>query len=149
MRELVYREDSWNLRKFDWDMQLDHNKVMGSKRLWKWSGLILFGLMFVAVCCGYLFSTIQTFVAWDQMYVFREYSRIERVSNDPKEIAQCLRSIARDYPSGTKQKTGNCLDKMVEIAREAYARLCIEHLRKLTQKDLGDDPKAWIEAYDK
>lgn len=38
---------------------------------------------------------------------------------------------------------------MVEMARKAHIRLCIEHLRKLTKKDLGDDPQVWIEEYDK
>jgi hypothetical protein len=50
------------------------------------------------------------------------------------------------YPSGTKQTAGSALDRVVERSRQSAVREIIAILRSRTGKDLGDDPRRWIEG---
>jgi len=78
---------------------------------------------------------------------FSKHEEIARLSNNPAEIAHELRYIVTYYPSGTRNKKNSQIDKIVEAARMAYIRLCINKFRSITGNELGDDPQPWISKY--
>ena len=51
------------------------------------------------------------------------------------------------YPSGTKQKHGSALDRIVERSRSLAERRIIEMLRDATGKDVGADAEVWVREF--
>lgn len=73
--------------------------------------------------------------------------RTVALKQDAPGALGCLEHLLIDYPSGTKQRRGSHLDRMVEGHRAAVAREIIAHLRRVTGQDFGNDPEAWIQGY--
>ncbi len=89
---------------------------------------------------GAMFADEQTEL-FDQM---RSYALN---STTPSEIAGFLQYIVHYYPSGTKQRAGSRLDRVVERHRAAVVRDIVGHLQRTTGDKLGENPDAWIEKY--
>jgi len=51
------------------------------------------------------------------------------------------------YPSGTKQKRGSRLDRIVERSRSLAELRMIQMLRDATGKELDNDAEAWIHEF--
>src|SRR4051794_5157523 len=85
---------------------------------------------------------IEVAFAEEQTAIF-EKMRARAVRSDAAEAAGCLAYVVSYYPSGTKQRQGSRLDRVVERARARAVAEIIGHLRAKTGLDLGDDPKAW------
>jgi hypothetical protein len=84
--------------------------------------------------------------AEEQTERFEEY-RSRALRSDVAEAAGCLKFIVNHYPSGTKQKPGSRLDRMVERVRSRAVRDVIAHLRAKTGMDLSDDPEGWLKRF--
>ena len=82
----------------------------------------------------------------EQTKIFDEM-RGRALQHDAVETADCLRYVINYYPPGTKQKKGSPLDLIVERARANAVNDILRHLRSTSEKDLGDDPDAWLRAY--
>jgi hypothetical protein len=89
---------------------------------------------------------IEVAFASDQIEIF-ETMRTRALQSDTGEAASSLEYAIRYYPSGSKQRTGSRLDKMVEQARMKAARDIVAYLRQKTGQDLGEDPEKWIERF--
>jgi len=73
----------------------------------------------------------------------------QAVAASPAEAAGALAYVVNYYPSGTKQRRGSRLDKVVERAGASVIRGMVSELREKTGEDLGTEPEAWIERYAK
>ena len=94
---------------------------------------------------GYL--RVQVALGEEQARMFEE-CRIEALrSSAPERIVDYIQGAIDYYPSGTKQRVGSHVDRMVELSRQAAIRDMIAHLRVTTGIDLGADPEKWIERY--
>jgi hypothetical protein len=102
---------------------------------------------FLYWCYGWLH--IQTAMADDQTHIFDDMRTQALQSAAPHDISRSLEYVVFYYPSGTKQKTGSRLDRVVERHRTAVVREIIAHLRRTTGQDLGDNPEPWIQKYEK
>ncbi|MCC6796954.1 MAG: hypothetical protein IT366_17680 [Candidatus Hydrogenedentes bacterium] len=110
----------------------------------------LVGLALVGVA-GYFFvrwadQIVGVEFAEDQTRIFEEMRRQSRDMTGP-EAVNSLNYVVTYYPSGSKQRPGSKLDRIVERARASAIREIIAALRVKTGKDLGDDPAVWIRAY--
>ena len=86
-------------------------------------------------------------LAEEQTAIF-DQMRVQAEQAEPADAVESLRYAWNYYPSGTKQVTGSELDTIVERARRNAAREMVDDLRRKTGRDLGDDPRAWIEEFD-
>ncbi|QDU59445.1 hypothetical protein Pan216_02730 [Planctomycetes bacterium Pan216] len=86
---------------------------------------------------------MQLLAAYDSYSIF-EHARIRAVSADVDETADQLAYIVGYYPSGTRLAKDSPLDKLVECCRNSAIRELIALLKEQTDKDLGNDPVAWI-----
>lgn len=82
----------------------------------------------------------------DQIDVFHQME-VDAIGARPEQAVQKLAYIIFYYPSGSKQEAGSRGDRIVEKCRENSIRRIISYLRQETEKDYGDDPEAWIEAF--
>jgi hypothetical protein len=119
------------------------------KRLAVASG-VLCAIMFVG--SGFLFWSygslhIQTAFADEQTRIFDEMRTQALQSNSPPDIAGALAYAANYYPSGSKQRAGSRLDRVVERHRTAVVRDIVAHVRRSTGEDLGESPELWIQKY--
>ena len=124
--------------------------ISGYKRLTIVLGVICIGLV---VLCGSLvwshgWLTIRVAWASEQTKIFHEMRTRARTS-DPAGAAGCLEYVVGYYPSGSKQKAGSRLDRMVEHERTLAARDIVAYLRIKTGEDLGESTEAWIQKYAK
>ncbi len=87
---------------------------------------------------------IRAALASEQTSIFAQM-RAEAITGDVTRAAECLEYTVHYYPSGTKQIPGSTLDRIVERARAEAAAAIIDHLRRVTGLDLGDEPQPWIE----
>lgn len=94
---------------------------------------------------GYLY--LQATFADEQTQLFNEMRTQALQSTAPPEIAGLLKHVVIYYPSGSKQRAGSKLDRVVERHRTAVVRDIIEHLRRTTGQNLGENPEAWIRKY--
>ena len=103
------------------------------------------------ILCGWLFwelglQTVHIALASEQTVIFEEM-RIKALQCEPAGAVAFLEYAVDYYPSGTKQKSGSRLDRMVEQSRSATTREIISYLRSKTGQDLGEDPQVWIQKY--
>jgi hypothetical protein len=84
--------------------------------------------------------------AAEQTEIYEEM-RARALQSDPAGAASSLEYAVRYYPSGTKQRTGSHLDRIVERERARAVRDIVAHLRQKTGQDLGEDPEKWIERF--
>jgi hypothetical protein len=94
----------------------------------------------------YVRQKIEVAFASDQIEIF-EAMRTRALQSDTIEAASSLEYAIRYYPSGSKQRTGSRLDKIVERERIKAARDIIAYLRQKTGQDLGEDPEKWGERF--
>jgi hypothetical protein len=94
----------------------------------------------------YFQQSIEVVFASEQTEIFEEM-RARALRSNPTEAASSLEYAVKYYPSGSKQRTGSRLDKMVERDRTRAIRDIIEHLRQKTGQDLGEDAEKWIERF--
>jgi hypothetical protein len=87
---------------------------------------------------------IRAAMASEQTSIFAQM-RADALAGDVARAVECLDYTVHYYPSGTKQIPGSSLDLMVERARSEAAAAIIDHLRRVTGLDLGDEPQPWIE----
>lgn len=102
--------------------------------------LVLYG----KCCWDYGSLSIRVAFAEEQMEIFEEM-RVKAAQSDAPEAVRCLEYALYYYPSGSKQVSGSPLDRMVERARRNSVTAIITDLRNRTGKDLGDDPRRWID----
>jgi hypothetical protein len=91
---------------------------------------------------------VEVAFAEDQTRTFDDM-RQQASGDSASAAAESLAYVMNYYPSGTKQREGSRLDRMVERARTAATREIISALRQKTGEDLGAKPEAWIEKYAK
>ncbi len=84
--------------------------------------------------------------AEEQTRIFEDMRRQSRDMTVP-EAVRSLNYVVTYYPSGSKQRSGSKLDRIVERARASAIREIIAALRVKTGKDLGDDPAVWIRTH--
>jgi hypothetical protein len=107
-------------------------------------------LLLFATCVLYWNHTVlrvQAAFADEQMQVFDQMRSRALESISPPDIAGFLQYVLMYYPSGTKQRTGSKLDRVVERHRTAVVRDIIAHLRRITGEDLGESPEPWVRKY--
>ena len=119
------------------------------KRLAVGLGIICTAL-FVGSCFlfwsyGYLY--LQAAFADEQTQIFDEMRTRALRSTSSPDIAGSLEYVVFYYPSGSKQRSGSKLDRVVERHRTAVVRDIIAHLRRTTGQDLGERPEPWIQKY--
>ncbi len=91
---------------------------------------------------------IEIAFAEEQTKIF-DSMREKAIQADARGAAGFLEYAVNYYPSGSKQRSGSRLDKILERMRSYAVRDIISHLRQKTGEDLGEKPKAWIEKYAK
>jgi hypothetical protein len=90
---------------------------------------------------------LQAAFADEQTQIFDEMRTQALQSTAPPDIAGSLGYVVNYYPSGSKQRTGSKLDRVVERHRTTVVREIIAHLRLTTGDDLGESPEVWIQKY--
>ena len=101
---------------------------------------------------GFLFWSygwlhVQAAFADEQTHIFDEMRTRALQSTSPPDIAGSLEYVVIYYPSGSKQRAGSKLDRVVERHRAAVVRDIVAHLRHTTGQDLGERPEPWIQKY--
>jgi hypothetical protein len=91
---------------------------------------------------------IEVAFADEQTRIFEDM-RQQAFGGSPSGAAEALAYAVNYYPSGTKQREGSRLDKVVERARASVVRDIVSGLRQKTGENLGEKPEAWIEKYAK
>jgi hypothetical protein len=91
---------------------------------------------------------IEVAFAEEQTRIFDDM-RNKALGESPTGAAESLAYVVNYYPSGSKQREGSRLDRVVERARVATVREIISELRQKTGEDLGVKPETWIEKYAK
>jgi len=89
---------------------------------------------------------IEVAFAEEQTRIFEDM-RQQALGESPSGAAEALAYVVNYYPTGTKQREGSRLDKVVERSRASVAKDIIFELRQKTGEDLGTKPEAWIEKY--
>lgn len=90
---------------------------------------------------------VQAAFADEQTQIFDEMRTRALQSTSPPDIAGSLEYAVCYYPSGSKQRAGSRLDRVVERHRTAVVRDIVAHLRRTTDQDLGESPEPWIQKY--
>ena len=80
---------------------------------------------------------------YNTIYTF-DRQRFMAVHSEPKQAVDILYSL-----DASPDTNASYYAKIYEIERVAVIRDIIVYLRQKTGEDLGDDPKKWIERYDK
>lgn len=112
-------------------------------------GLLLLSGVIVVAEMRNMELTLRASLADEQVRVF--YHMRSEAASTPNltRAAQCLDYANHYYRSGTKQKRGTPLDRLVERVRSEVVQDIIGILRQKSGEDLGDDPEAWIKEYGK
>jgi len=96
---------------------------------------------------SYNYLYLQAAFADEQTQIFDEMRMRALQSTVPPDIAGSLEYVVIYYPSGSKQRAGSKLDRVVERHRTTVVRDIVAHLRHTTGQDLGDSPEPWIQKY--
>jgi len=107
--------------------------------------VLFVGSGFVFWSYGWLY--VRAALADEQTQIFDEMRTQALQSTAPPDIASALEYVVIYYPSGTKQRAGSKLDRVVERHRTAVVRDIVAHLRRTTGQDLGESPETWIQKY--
>jgi hypothetical protein len=91
---------------------------------------------------------IEVAFAEEQTRIFEDMHK-QAIGGSPAGAAEALAYVVNYFPTGTKQREGSRLDKVVERMRASVVRDIISELRQKTGEDLGAKPEAWIEKYAK
>ena len=83
--------------------------------------------------------------ARQQIDYFYDLSDEARLGNRSSAIAH-LEAVLYFYPSGTRFTSGSVLDSLVENDRSRASQRIIDHLRKISGEDCGNDPQEWIRS---
>jgi hypothetical protein len=112
--------------------------------------LVVLGAMILLLtaCCGWLFyeslrNSLELAFADEQTEIFSQMES-QALRGTPADGRGALEYAINYYPSGTKQRAGSRLDRIVERARSEAITSIVAHLRRTAPVDLGDDPKAWV-----
>ncbi len=119
----------------------------------KWSSrksVVVIALLAVVVALQLLNSlrtSLKTTFADEQTEVFSELAEDATTSlkQEPPDVERALELldyVRSYYPSGTKQKTGSTLDRIVERARLQAEGQIVGTLRSVTGKDYGSSAEA-------
>jgi hypothetical protein len=104
--------------------------------------VVLLGL-FLCFICKFQVERVQQRSIYNTIYTF-DRQRFMAVHSEPKQVVDILYSLDSSPDTNTSYYA-----KIYEIERVAVIRDIIIYLRQKTGADLGDDPKKWIERYDK
>lgn len=139
-----------NLQHRGAETQRDGNKTSLSNGL-----LVLVGLvaLLLAILLGWQTWNharlkIEIAFAEEQTRIFEDM-RQQALGGSPSGATEALAYVVSYYPTGSKQREGSRLDKVVERARASVIGDIISELRQKTGEDLGAKPEAWIEKYAK
>src|SRR5579883_1510462 len=105
---------------------------------------LLLIVLYGKCCWDHGSLSIRVAFAEEQMEIF-DGMRVKASQADPTEAVRYLEYALNYYPSGSKQIQDSRLDRMVERARRNAVAAIITDLRNRTGKDLGDDPRRWID----
>jgi len=97
-------------------------------------------------------SIIHSAFADEQTEVFADMAAkasasLHQSPPDLRAAIGCLQYTHNYYPSGTKQRPGSRLDRIVERSRLLAELRIIQMLRDATGKDFGDQADAWIREF--
>lgn len=139
-----------SIQRGDAEAQRSERKTSFSNGLLVLVGL---GALLLAILLGwqswnYARLKIEVAFAEEQTRIFEDM-RKQGSSGSPTGAAESLAYVLNYYPSGSKQREGSRLDRVVERARTDAVREIISELRQKTGEDLGAKPEAWIEKYAK
>jgi prepilin-type processing-associated H-X9-DG protein len=114
--------------------------------------VLISSLTLVAVLCvvcaeKYTMLKLNVAFADGQVAIFEDMKASANGTTDPQQLSGKLEYVMNYYPSGSKQKSGTQLDRIVELARSNSIAVIIGRLRIVTGKDLGNDPKDWVGQY--
>lgn len=90
---------------------------------------------------------VQEAFADEQTQIFDDMRTRALQSAAPPDITGRLDYVISYYPSGSKQRMGSRLDRVVERHRTAVIRDMVAHLRRTTGQNLGESPEPWIQKY--
>jgi hypothetical protein len=115
--------------------------------------IVVFGVVLLLFILGwqswnYFRLQVEVAFAEEQTQIFDEM-RQKALQADAVGAAEFLGYVVNYYPSGTKQRAGSRLDKIVERERAFVTHDIISYLRQKTGEDLGENPEAWIKKYAK
>lgn len=116
------------------------------KRCCLWITRISVLFIFLCILVDYSWNVILVAFAEGQTETFEEM-RLKAAAPGPADVSY-LRGVLDYYPSGSKEAKGSRLDRIVERARQSAVREIIASLKAKTGRDLGDDPRIWIERLD-
>lgn len=122
--------------------------MAGPRRLVAVLAVLLLGLLAGSGWLLWSLAVLRIEVAFaaEQTAIF-EQMRQEALQGDARTAAGCLEYVVNYYPSGTKQRAGSKLDRLVERARALAVADIVAHLRRTTGEDLGDAPEPWVRKY--
>ena len=95
---------------------------------------------------NYVRLRVEVAFAEEQTRIFAE-ARSKALESSVTEAAELLDHIQYYYPSGSKQRAGSHLDRIVERDRVGASRDVIHYLRQKTGEDLGEKPEPWVQKY--
>ena len=105
---------------------------------------ILFVNLFIY---SYALDTLKTYALSN--YFFYRYEKMISHTSDPKEVVNVLEYLISYCPPHFEDsKKKNLLQNLIDKKnKESCMRLTLEHLKKITGRDLENDPERWIEFY--
>jgi hypothetical protein len=106
--------------------------------------LACFGVVF----WNYGLQKTEVALAEEQTRIF-EAMRVKAMEGDSVVAVECLEYVVHYYPSGTKQRIGSRLDRVVDRNRALTEQAIITSLRHKTHEDLGTNSALWIQKYGK
>ena len=123
-------------------------KTASRKTVWALSGVIavLAGLLLWSAYCNLLLQ-VETTLA-DGHAGELETLRDDALANtNVTKIADTLRYMAIYYAPSDPEVLRKRHESLLGRVRRELIRDVIDHLRKLTGRDLGEDPALWVAAY--
>lgn len=94
-----------------------------------------------------LFRTgLEAVFAAEQTSIFEDMRTQALTTDNVDQAIGSLEYAVGYYPSGTKQRVGTSLDRVVERRRRSAVREMIAHLRHITDQNFGDDTTVWIDG---
>jgi len=130
----------------------------GSSRRWIGTKTLRRGVIaLAALACGaiclavwclvrYAALSVEVGLARERVQVIA-YATDRALRGTPAEAAAHLEYVLGYYPPGQGRSAGAELDAIVETHRRVCTRQIIEHLKRTTGENLGDEPRAWIERF--
>jgi len=107
---------------------------------------VLAGLLIWSVASNFRFR-IETILADGHATLIEEMRDAALGTTNVTDVANYLRHVNRYYAPTDPQAQKLPAERLLRRVRLGLEREIVAHLRRLTGKELGNDPVRWIEAY--